>query len=263
MRSTAQSGAARLAGGPPAALCAGGQGHRAAVATVGVERAGGPAGRPCPTGVLAAAECRAGRQGPPLVRVGSPAAQHHRRAVRVAALAAGPPQPAHRGAGLLPVRRPGRPAAGRPGPGRGGSLAGGGGVPGQQGAVRPGPAPGPPLGLLVPVVTLAMLAYAFLVWPRPPNTPATPTVGAHPADLQPGPAPVRHPGRRPDGGSRPPVALVVVAAAPASPRSCLPLPPASHPAARSRSTVRVLGALVPLAGGDQHRQWPAPTITSQ
>jgi translation initiation factor IF-2 len=43
------------------------------------------------------------------------------------------PQPSHRGAGLLPLRRSGRPAAGRPGPGGRVSLAGGGGVPGRQG----------------------------------------------------------------------------------------------------------------------------------
>jgi hypothetical protein len=67
------------------------------------------------------------------------------------ALAAGAPQPAHRGTGLLRVRRPGRPAADRPGPGGRVSLAGGGGVPGRQGAVRPGPAPGAPLALLVPL----------------------------------------------------------------------------------------------------------------
>jgi len=103
---------------------------------------------------------------------------------------------------------------------------------GQQGAVRPGPAPGPPLVLLVPV---GDPGHAGLRVPgggrgHRTHSPST-TVGAHPADLQRGPAPVRRPGRRPDGGSRPPVALVVVAAPPASPRSCLPLPPASHLAA--------------------------------
>jgi SRSO17 transposase len=49
-------------------------------------------------------------------------------------------------------------------------------------------------------VTLAMLAYAFLVAAavteaHPPST----TVGAHPADLQRGPAPVRRPGRHTHG----------------------------------------------------------------
>jgi hypothetical protein len=43
--------------------------HRAAVATVGVERAGGPAGRAHPAAELAGHQRRAGRQGPPLVRV--------------------------------------------------------------------------------------------------------------------------------------------------------------------------------------------------
>jgi hypothetical protein len=68
-----------------------------------------------------------------------------------------------RGAGVLRVRRPGRPAADRAGAGGRGPLAGGRGVPGRQGAVRPGPAPGPPLALLVPLGDAGMLAYAFLV----------------------------------------------------------------------------------------------------
>src|SRR5206468_6031239 len=127
------------------------------------------------------------------------------------------------------VRRPRRPAAGRPGPGRRVSLAGGGGVPGRQGAVRPGPAPGPPLGFLVSVgdpghAGVRVLGGGRGHRARPPST----TVGAHPVDLQRGPAPVRRPGRRTRGRSRPPVALVVVAAPPASPRSCLPLPTASQ-----------------------------------
>src|SRR6266511_4368986 len=170
--------------------------------------------------------------GPSPVWVGPPAAGQHRRAHRVGPLAAGAPQPAHRGAGVLPVRWPGWPAADRPGAGGGVSLAGGGGVPGRQGAVRPGPAPGPPLGLLVSV---GNPGHAGLRLPgggrghraRPPPT----TIGAHPVDLQRDPAPVRRPGRRTRCGSRPPVALVVVATPPPSPRSCLPLPPASRPAA--------------------------------
>src|SRR4029450_3748025 len=131
-----------------------------------------------------------------------------------------------------PVRALSWPAADRPGPGGRISLASGGSVPGRQGAVRPGPAPGPPLALLVPV---GDPGHAGLRLPgggrshraRPPPT----TVGAHPVDLQRDPAPVRRPGRRPRCGSRPPVALVVVATPLPSPRSCLPLPTASRPAA--------------------------------
>ena len=41
-------------------------------------------------------------------------------------------------------------------------MASGGELPGQQGAVRTGRAPGALLALLAPVVTLAMLGYAFL-----------------------------------------------------------------------------------------------------
>jgi hypothetical protein len=112
-----------------------------------------------------------------------PAAQHGWRAAGVGALAAAP-QPSHRGAGVLQVRRPRRHTLGRPGAHRRGSLAGGGGVPGRQGAVRPGPAPGPPLALLVPV---GDPGHAGLRIPgggrghpaRPPPT----TFGAHPVDL--------------------------------------------------------------------------------
>jgi hypothetical protein len=90
--------------------------------------------------------------------------------------------------------------AGRPGPGGGVSLAGGGGVPGRQGPVRPGPASGPPLVLLVPVgdpghAGLCVLGGGRGHRARPPST----TVGAHPVDLQRGPAPVRRLGRRPGG----------------------------------------------------------------
>jgi hypothetical protein len=46
-------------------------------------------------------------------------AGHRRCAGGMGALAAGPPQPDHWGAGLLCVRRPGRSAAGRAGAGRG------------------------------------------------------------------------------------------------------------------------------------------------
>jgi hypothetical protein len=140
------------------------------------------------------------RQGPPLVWVEPPAARHRWRAAGVAALAAGPPQPTHRGAGLLPVRRPGRPAAGRPGPGGRVSLAGGGGVPGRQGTLRPGPAPGPPLAQLVPVGDPGHAG------PRVPGggrghraRPASGTPRGDRADLQRDPAPVRHLGRRPRG----------------------------------------------------------------
>src|SRR5215218_4646170 len=100
---------------------------------------------------------------------------------------------------------------------------------GQQGAVRPGPAPGPPLVLLVPVgdpghAGLRVLGGGRGHRPRPPST----TVGPHPADLQRNPAPVRHTRRRPRHSHRPPVALVVVATPPASPRPRLPLPPAGQ-----------------------------------
>src|SRR5512132_239579 len=190
-------GAARLAGGPPAALCAGGQAHRAAAGAVRSVHAGGPAGRAHPAGVLAAHQRWPGCQGSPLVWVESGGAGHRRRAGGVAALAAGSPQPSHRGVGVLRVRRPSQPAADRPGPGRRVSLAGGGGVPSRQGAVRPGPAPGPPLALLVP---LGDPGHAGLRVPsggrghraRPPPT----TIRAHPVDLQRDPAPVRRPRRR-------------------------------------------------------------------
>src|SRR5690606_33818512 len=77
-------------------------------------------------------------------------------------VAADPPQPPHRRAGVLPLLRP----QARPyidaGQGRRPSLDDRGGLPGRQGPVRPGPAPGPHLEILVPLTTLAMLAHAFL-----------------------------------------------------------------------------------------------------
>ena len=187
-----------LAGDPPAALCAGGQAHRAAAGAVRAAHASGPAGQACPTGGLAAYQRRPGRQGSPLVWVEPGGAQHGWRAGGVGTLAAAAPQPDHRGAGVLRVRRPGQSAVGRLGPGRRVSLAGGGGgVPGQQGVVRPGQAPGPPLALLVSV---GGPGHAGLRLPggdrghrtRPPPT----TVGTRPVDLQRDPAPVCRPRRR-------------------------------------------------------------------
>jgi hypothetical protein len=117
----------------------------------------------------------------------------------------------HRGAGLVRMRRPGRPAAGRPGPGCRNPLAGRGGVPGRQGTVRPGPAPGPPLALLVP------LGDPGHARPRLPGRrrshrayPPPTTARADPAHLQRGQPPVRRPGPPTAGPSGPPAALVAV-----------------------------------------------------
>jgi SRSO17 transposase len=74
-----------------AALGAGGQGHRAAAEHVRDGHPGGPAGRAHPTALLAAPQRRPWGQGPPLVRVEPPAAQHGWRAGRVGPLAAGAP----------------------------------------------------------------------------------------------------------------------------------------------------------------------------
>jgi hypothetical protein len=53
--------------------------HRAAGCAVGAAHAGGPAGRPRPVGVLAAHQRRLGRQGPPLVWVEPGGAQRRWR----------------------------------------------------------------------------------------------------------------------------------------------------------------------------------------
>src|SRR4029453_687836 len=133
-----------------------------------------------------------------------------------------------------------RAAAGGRGP-----LAGGGGVPGRQGAVRPGPAPGPPLALLVPVGDAGHAGPGVPGGGRGHRAPPPPTpVGAHPVDLQRGPAPVRRRGlpacRRP----YPPVALVVVAAPPPGPRPCLPLPPTSQRTGKVTNSGGVLSSIV-------------------
>jgi hypothetical protein len=78
-------------------------------------------------------------------------------------------------------------------------------------------------------VTLAMLAYAFLVVTAvTEHARHPPPLGAHPVDLQRDPAPVRGPGRPACRRPWAPVALVVVATPAPGPRPGLPLPTASQ-----------------------------------
>src|SRR5215207_1093140 len=184
---------------PAAALCAGRQVHSAAAAAVRAARAGRGTGRAGPTGVLAAYQRRARRQGAPMVCLEPPAARWGWRAAGVGTLAADPPQPENRRAGVLRLRRPGRPAPGRPGAYRRDALAGGGVLPGQQGAVRPGRASGAPLALLVPVGDPGHAGLRLLGRGRPHRArPASGTPRGGRADLQRGAAAVRGsgPGRR-------------------------------------------------------------------
>jgi hypothetical protein len=91
------------------------------------------------------------------------------------------------------------PAPARPPGGSGGCWRVEEALAGRQGAVRPGPRqPGPPLALLVPLgdpghAGVRVLGGGRSHSARPPPT----TVGPHPVDLQPDPAPGRHARRRP------------------------------------------------------------------
>jgi hypothetical protein len=77
--------------------------------------------------------------------------------------AAHPPQPADRSVGLLPLRRPGHTAVGRPGAGGRVPLAGGGGLQAAKGLCRLDEHQVRCWRSWYRWVTLAMLAYAFLV----------------------------------------------------------------------------------------------------
>src|SRR5690606_35073949 len=146
-------------------------------------------------------------------------------------VAADPPQPPHRRAGVLPLLRP----QARPyidaGQGRRPSLDDRAGLPGRQGPVRPGPAPGPHLQILVP------LAHPGHPRPRLPDRGGG--VRTRPPARRAGPDPP--PPRRdpaPDGpADQPPTSthralppLVTLATTPSSPCPHLPLPAAIRPA---------------------------------
>jgi hypothetical protein len=86
-------------------------------------------------------------------------------------------------------------------------------------------------------VTLAMLAYAFLVVTAvTEHARHPPPLGAHPVDLQRDPAPVRGPGRPACRRPWAPVALVVVATPAPGPRPGLPLPTASQQTMKTMKT---------------------------
>ncbi len=92
-----------------------------------------PAGcLPSPAGVAAVLRGR-GRQGTPLLRLGL--AGHRPRPAR-SPPPADPPQPPHRGAGVLPLLQPPPRPAACPGQGRGNPLDHGGEFPGRQGTDR-------------------------------------------------------------------------------------------------------------------------------
>src|SRR5215204_2191195 len=80
-----------------------------------------------------------------------------------AALAAGPPQPQDRRAGLLPLLHATPGAADHPGSSRRAALDHRGALPDRQGPLWPGRPSGPLLAVLYRWATLAMLAHAFLV----------------------------------------------------------------------------------------------------
>jgi SRSO17 transposase len=90
------------------------QGQPAAPAGAAAGRRGRGPGCAHPTGALAGLQRRPWGQGPAVVRLEPPFPHHGWRAGRVGALAADPPQPGHRGTGVLPLCRPSRPAAGGP-----------------------------------------------------------------------------------------------------------------------------------------------------
>ena len=99
--------------------------------------------------------CGNGLQGPPGLRLGGrdPARRRH-RAARLVPVPAGPPLPrtelqGRAGAGLLPVRRPGRHRRRGADPRRRGPLGRRGVLPERQERGRPRPLPGPPLRRLV------------------------------------------------------------------------------------------------------------------
>src|SRR5690606_23687796 len=162
------------------------------------------------------------RERPTLLRPGIHRPAPRRRAR--APLAADPPPPRARRAGLLPLPRtpPGR--ADRTGPRRGHPLAHRGILPGHQDPDRPGRTPGPPLDLL------ATLDPDCDARPRPARRlrrhhPDPPTGRADPADLQ-RDRPTGQPADRrtdPVPGKRP--ALEPLATPTPTPRPNQPLPP--------------------------------------
>jgi hypothetical protein len=127
--------------------------------------------------------------------------------------------------------------------------------------VRPGSAAGPPLVLVVPVGDPGHAGVRVPGGGRGHRAcPPSGTVGADPVDLQRGPAPVRRCGlsarRRPWA----PVALVVVASPPPSPRPGLPLPPASQRTMKVRTPVGELTSdrvpTCPRAEGEHNARGP-------
>jgi hypothetical protein len=198
MRSTAPTQAAGRAAGPPDRLCAGGRlpppgplgwhhlpGRGAAQAGPGQGVAGWVGW--------------SGRQGPPPVRLGvyapGPRWSSTSRPGRTP-LTAGPPEPRHRRAGLLPLLHASPDPAGGSGQGRRAALDHPRALPDRPGPVRPGPAPGPPLALLVPLGDLGHGCPRLpgrcrpgRAWPLSHVTRADRTV------LQPGQPSIRRPGR--------------------------------------------------------------------
>jgi hypothetical protein len=107
-------------------------------------------------------------------------------------------QPAHRRAGLLPLRCAPAGAAGQAGRCRRAALEDRGALPDRQGPGRPGRPSGPPLAVLIPLGHPGHARPRLPGRRRPHRTHPPPgTARADRADLQPGPAPVRRPGRRP------------------------------------------------------------------
>src|SRR5690606_1516897 len=146
-------------------------------------------------------------------------------------VAADPPQPPHRRAGVLPLLRP----QARPyidaGQGRRPSLDDRGGLPGRQGPVRPGPAPGPHLEILVP------LDHPGHARPRLPDRgggvrtrPPARRAGPDPPHPRRDPAPHGPADQPPPSTLRALPRLGTLATTPSSPCPHLPLPAAIRPA---------------------------------
>jgi hypothetical protein len=153
MRSTAPTQAAGRAAGPPDRLCAGGR--LPPPGPLGWHHLPGRgAAQAGPGQGVAGWVDWSGRQGPPPVRLGvyapGPRWSSTSRPGRTP-LTAGPLEPRHRRAGLLPLLHAWPNPAGGSGQGRRAALDHPRALPDRPGPMRPGPAPGPPLALLVPL----------------------------------------------------------------------------------------------------------------